>query len=134
MCNLLTLHSEQTTRDEWLLKKKNFRLIVEATFVAYVQWRVRDWVHDSFVGIKHDCWRRNSTFAVKSRHTGDDTTTSLQISPPAALFVQWLFFLLWKNLRYHPRTPQFFLPSLFLFFLLPRPSRTNALTPTQNRT
>lgn len=43
------------------------------------------------------------------------------------------FFLLWKNLRYHPHMPHFFLPSLFLFFLLPHPSRTNALTPTQNK-
>lgn len=44
------------------------------------------------------------------------------------------FFLLWKNLRYHPHTLHFFLPSLFLFFfLLPPPSPTNALTPTQKK-
>lgn len=67
-----------------------------------------------------------STASLQSgENAADDTRTSLQISSPAALFAQWLSFY-WERTSgtTHTHTPQFFLPSLFLLFLLPRPSCT----------
>lgn len=104
--NLLTSHSEQTTSDEWMLKlarlKEKRRLIIKATFVAYIQRHVLDWT-DIFAIIKHYFWRHNSTFAVGRKHCRWHKEIFANFI--SCCFVCTMaFFLLWENLRYHPHT------------------------------
>lgn len=130
MRNLLTSHSEQTASDGWMLKlaclKNKHCLIIKAKSEAYIQWCVLDVLTlSSSLNIIF-----GDTIAPFSQEKTLQMTQGHLCKFHLLLLCLYNGFLSTvKEPQVPPtHTPQIFLPSLFLLFLLPRPSRTNALT------
>lgn len=120
MCNRLSSHSEQTTSDEWVLKlaclKNKHGFMIQAAEVDH-QWCVLDGT-DSFVVINHYFWCLNSIVAVRRKRCRWHKDIFANFI--SCRFVcKMAFFLLWKNLRYHPHTHATILSPLTLSALPP---------------